>query len=103
MDVSTFDNMNPVAAPMTMAGIRSGPSQLVVTPGIIRASSQDSNISKDIPFSESVKVLVDDVIRDLKSNDTKNTQLHLSILNQQLSLENLTSLESVKVLMSIVI
>jgi hypothetical protein len=64
---------------------------LIVTPSIIRAFSLDS-ISKDIPASETAKVLVDDVIRDLKSNDTKNAQLHLTILNQQSSLENLTPL-----------
>ena len=66
---------------------------LVVAPGIVRA--QDTAITS----SESAKLLVDDVIRDLKSNDTKKAQLHLSVLNQQLpSLENSTSLESVKML-----
>jgi hypothetical protein len=45
---------------------------LAVAPGIIRASSQDSNVSKDIPSSKSAKLLVDDAIQDLKSNDTKN-------------------------------
>jgi hypothetical protein len=69
---------------------------LIVAPGIIRASSLDP--SENIPLSASTKVLVDDVIRDLKSDDIKNAQLHLTILNQQLSLQNSTSLESAKVL-----
>jgi hypothetical protein len=34
--------------------------------------------------SEGAKVLVDDVIQDLKSNDTQKAEVHLSILNQQL-------------------
>jgi hypothetical protein len=32
--------------------------------------------------SEGAKVLIDDAIQDLKANDTKKAQVHLSILNQ---------------------
>jgi hypothetical protein len=32
------------------------------------------------PQSEGAKLLVDDVIQDLKSNDTKKAQVHLDIL-----------------------
>lgn len=47
------------------------------------------------PPSEGAKVLVDDVIQDLKSNDTKKAQVHLSILNQELArVGNLSLLES---------
>jgi hypothetical protein len=49
---------------------------------------------------EAAKVLVDDVIQALKSNDTSRAQIHLSILNQQLpTLANSTSLQSAKVLL----
>ena len=49
---------------------------------------------------EGAKVLVDDVIQDLKSNDSSKAQVHLNILNQQLpTFVNSSSLESVKVLL----
>jgi hypothetical protein len=35
-------------------------------------------------LSDGAKVLLDDLIQDLKSNDTTRAQVHLSILNQQL-------------------
>lgn len=64
------------------------------------ASIQNSNLSKEITSPELAKGLVEDAIRDLKSNDIKKAQLHLSILNQQLPiLDNPTSLESVKLLL----
>jgi hypothetical protein len=45
-------------------------------------------------------VLIDDVIQDLKSNDTEKAQVHLNILNQHLpTIVNSTSLESVRVLL----
>jgi hypothetical protein len=45
--------------------------------------------------SEGSKVLVDDIIQDLKSNDTQKAQLHLNLLNQQLP-----TIQSVKVLLN---
>jgi hypothetical protein len=52
------------------------------------------------PSSEAAKVLVDDTIQALKSNDTNRAKIHLNILNQQLpTFVNATSLESVKVLL----
>lgn len=51
--------------------------------------------------SEGSKVLVDDIIQDLKSNDTKKAQLHLNMLKQQLpTFVNSSSIESVKVLLN---
>ncbi len=48
------------------------------------------------PPSEAAKVLVDDAIHDLKSNDTKKAQVHLVILNQQLpALVNSSSIQPV--------
>jgi hypothetical protein len=50
--------------------------------------------------SEGAKVLIDDAIQDLKANDTEKAQVHLSILNQQLStFINSTSIQTVKVLL----
>jgi hypothetical protein len=52
------------------------------------------------PPSEEAKVLVDDTIQALKSNDTSRARTHLNILNQQLpTFVNLTSIHSVKVLL----
>jgi CHRD domain len=52
------------------------------------------------PPSEGAKVLIDDAIQALKSNDTKKAQVHLSILNQQLPrFVNSSSHQSVKVLL----
>jgi hypothetical protein len=46
--------------------------------------------------SEAARVLVDDVIHDLKSNDAKKAQVHLSILNKQLpTLVNSSSIQLV--------
>jgi hypothetical protein len=54
----------------------------------------------EVPPSEGAKLLVDDLIRDLKNNDTSRAQIHLNILNQQLpTFVNSTSLQSVKVLL----
>lgn len=36
------------------------------------------------PSSEEAKVLVDDTIQALKSNDTSRAQIHLNILKQEL-------------------
>ncbi|MFL6433350.1 MAG: hypothetical protein ACJ71O_06420, partial [Nitrososphaeraceae archaeon] len=36
------------------------------------------------PATEGAKVLLDDIIQDLKSNNTEKAQVHLSILDQQL-------------------
>ena len=50
--------------------------------------------------SEAAKVLVDDVIQDLKYNDTTKAKAHLGILNQQLqNLGNSSSVQSAKVLL----
>jgi hypothetical protein len=50
--------------------------------------------------SEGAKVLVDDAIQALKSNDTNRAQIHLNILNQQLpTFVNARSFESIKVLL----
>src|SRR4051794_32053091 len=52
------------------------------------------------PPSEEAKVLVDDVIEALRTNDTKKAQMHMNILNQQLpTFVNSTSIQSVKVLL----
>jgi outer membrane protein assembly factor BamD (BamD/ComL family) len=46
--------------------------------------------------SEAVRVLVDDVIQALKANDIKKANVHLSLLNQQLSsLGNSSSVQPV--------
>ena len=51
--------------------------------------------------SDGAKILTDDVIQDLKSNDTKKAQVHLNILNQQLtSLGNTGSIQSSKILIN---
>jgi hypothetical protein len=50
--------------------------------------------------SEGAKVLVDDAIQAIKSNDTNRAQIHLNILNQQTpTFVNVTSFESIKVLL----
>jgi hypothetical protein len=50
--------------------------------------------------SEGAKVLVDDVIQALKSNDTTRAQVHLNILNQQLpTFVNSSTVQSIKVLL----
>jgi hypothetical protein len=52
------------------------------------------------PPSEGSKVLVDDAIQDLKSNNIKKAQVHLSIFNQQLlTFVNSSSIQAVKVLL----
>ena len=54
--------------------------------------------------SEAAKVLVDDTIEALKSNDTSKAQVRLNILNQQLpTFVNSSSIQSVKVLLDDVI
>lgn len=50
--------------------------------------------------SEGAKVLVDDIVEALKSNDINRAQIHLKILDQQLpTFVNSTSIQSVKVLL----
>jgi hypothetical protein len=52
------------------------------------------------PPSEGAKVLVDDAVQALKSNDIGRAQIHLNILNQQLpTFVNLSSIQSVKALL----
>ena len=50
--------------------------------------------------SEAAKVLLDDTIEALKSNDTSKAQVHLNILNQQLpTFVNSSSVQSGKLLL----
>src|SRR5215212_8497076 len=53
------------------------------------------------PATEGAKVLLDDIIQDLKyNNNTEKAQVHLSILDQQLPrFANSSSIQSVKVLL----
>ena len=61
------------------------------------AQAATNNISSSY---EAAKVLVDDAIQALKSNDTKKAQAHLSILNQQLpTLVNSSTIQSIRVLL----
>jgi predicted rRNA methylase YqxC with S4 and FtsJ domains len=57
-------------------------------------------VAQTPPPSEGAKVLIDDAIQALKSNDTNKAQIHLNILKQQLpTFVDSTSLESLKVLL----
>ncbi len=57
-------------------------------------------VMAQVPPSEGAKVLIDDAIQALESNDISRAQVHLNIFNQQLStFINSSSLESVKVLL----
>ena len=67
---------------------------------IVSALQLPQKVMAQAPPSEGAKVLVDDVIEALKSNDISKAQIHLSILKQQLpTFVNSTSLQSVKVLL----